>query len=112
MHMQSQNPKRKSLEDLLSDPETQAFVQNKANFQHADMSERQHANIQTRQHVESRVSVSVKVSKPIADALWQAMHERTSEYKRKTLAPGEPYEKQDIVAQAIEQWLRAKGYLQ
>lgn len=109
--MQSQNPKRKSLEDLLSDPEAQAFVQNKANLPQSHISERQHANILARQHVEERVSVSVKVQKRISDALWQAMHERTSEYKRKTLAPGEPYEKQDIVAQAIEQWLRAKGYL-
>jgi len=62
-------------------------------------------------HQEERVSVSVKVPTRISEALWRAMHERTAERKRKVLPEGEPCEKQDIVAQAIEQWLQAKGYL-
>jgi hypothetical protein len=49
--------------------------------------------------------------KRIADALWQAMHERTLEQKKKSLASGEPYEKQGIVSQALEHWLMEKGYL-
>lgn len=98
--------KRKSLEDLLSDPEAQAFVR-----QHANMPARQHADMSTRQHVDERISVSVKVPKRIGEALWRAMHERRAEKRRRALAEGEPYEKQDIVAQALEQWLVDKGYL-
>ena len=109
--MQSPNPKRKSLEDLLNDPEAQAFVHKQVNPQHSDTLARQHVDMPAHQHVEERVSVSVKVPKRIADALWQAMHERTLEQKKKTLASGEPYEKQDIVSQALEHWLVEKGYL-
>ena len=47
----------------------------------------------------------MKVPKRIADALWQAMHQRTLEQKNQTLAPGTPFEKQDIVAEAIRDWL-------
>jgi hypothetical protein len=70
-----------------------------------------HVNMPERQHVEERTSVSVKVPKRVAEALWQAMHERTSQHRKKTLSPKEPYEKQDIVSQALEHWLIAKGYL-
>ena len=49
--------------------------------------------------------------KRIGEALWRAMHERTAEQKRKTLADGKPYEKQDIVSQALEHWLKTDGYL-
>jgi hypothetical protein len=55
--------------------------------------------------------VSVKVPKRVAEALWQAMHERTSQHRKNTLSPKEPYEKQEIVSQALEHWLTAKGYL-
>jgi hypothetical protein len=58
-----------------------------------------------------RISVSLKVPKRIGEALWRAMHERTAEQKRKTLADGKPYEKQDIVSQALEHWLKTDGYL-
>jgi hypothetical protein len=109
--MPSPNPKRKSLEDLLNDPEAQAFVRNNVRGPVSDIQTSQHVNMLTRQHVEERVSVSVKISKRIADALWEAMHERTSQYKNKTLAEGEPYEKQGIVSQALERWLTEKGYL-
>lgn len=107
--MQSQ--KRKSLEDLLNDPEAQAFVHRQGSGNKTNSSTSPHADMSTRQHVEERVSVSVKIPKRIADALWQAMHERTLEHKKNTLGMGEPYEKQDIVAQAIEQWLTGKGYI-
>ena len=53
----------------------------------------------------------MKVPKRIADALWQAMHQRTLEQKNQTLAPGTPFEKQDIVAEALERWLTAEGFL-
>lgn len=108
--MPNQPVKRKSLEDLLADPEAQAFVRTQSTPKHVNTSARQHAGMSARQ--EERISVSVKVPKKVGEALWRAMHERTAERKRKTLAEGEPYEKQDIVAQAIEQWLQAKGYLQ
>ena len=108
--MPDRNAKRKSLEDLLADPEARAFVNSQATPKHASMSTRQHAGMLARQ--DDRISVSVKVPKWIGEALWRAMHERTAEQRRKMLADGEPYEKQDIVAQAIEEWLRAKGYLQ
>jgi len=107
--MPDQNAKRKSLEDLLADPEAHAFVHTQAKPKHANISTRQHAGMSTRQ--EERISVAVKVPKRIGEALWRAMHERRAEQKRKKLTDGEPYEKQDIVAQAIEQWLTAKGYL-
>ena len=109
--MQNLNRKRKSLEDLLNDPEAQAFVHTQGKTQHINTSATQHASTPARQHVEERVSVSVKIPKRIADALWQAMHERTLERKKKTLAPDEPYEKQGIVSQAVEHWLKEKGYL-
>ncbi|MBI3795966.1 MAG: hypothetical protein HY268_03225 [Deltaproteobacteria bacterium] len=109
--MQNPSSKRKSLEDLINDPETQAFVHKQVIPRQSDISTGQHSNILTRQHVDERISVSVKVPKRIADALWHAMHDRTSEQKNKTLAPGEPYEKQDIVSQALERWLNDKGYL-
>ena len=108
--MPDPNAKRKSLEDLLADPEARAFVRTQATPKRANTSTRQHAGMSARQ--EEKISVSVKVPKRIGYALWRAMHERTAERKRKTLAEGEPCEKQDIVAQAIEQWLQAKGYLQ
>jgi hypothetical protein len=53
----------------------------------------------------------MKVPKHIGEALWRAMYERRAEQKHKTLADGEPFEKQEIVTQAIEQWLKTKGYL-
>jgi hypothetical protein len=109
--MQSPNPKRKSLEDLLNDPEAQAFVHKQVNAPHADTPTSQHVDMPARQPVEERISVSVKVPKRIADALWQAMHERNLEQKKKRLASGEPYEKQGIVSQALERWLMEKGYL-
>jgi hypothetical protein len=109
--MPNPNSKRKSLEDLINDPETQAFVHKQVIPPQSELSTSQHVNILTRQNVEERISVSVKVPKRIADALWHAMHQRTSEQKNKTLAPGEPYEKQDIVSQALERWLSEKGYL-
>ena len=109
--MPSLSPKRKSLEDLINDPETQAFVHKQVTPPHEDTLTRQHVNMPARRPVEERVSVSVKVPKKIADALWQVMHERTLQHKQKTLAVGEPYEKQDIVAQALEQWLKGRGYL-
>lgn len=108
--MPDPNAKRKSLEDLLADPEARAFVHKQATTKPTNMSARQHVGMSARQ--EERISVSVKVPKRIGDALWRAMHERTAERKRKVLPEGEPCEKQDIVAQAIEQWLQAKGYLQ
>jgi hypothetical protein len=110
--MPSPSSKRKSFEDLINDPETQAFVRRQVVPSTNDMPARQHVDIPERQHVEARVSVSVKVPKRIADALWQAMHQRTREQKDKTLAPGTPYEKQDIVAQALERWLTAEGFLE
>jgi hypothetical protein len=58
-----------------------------------------------------RISVSVKVPKQIGEVLWRAMHERTAEQKRKILVEGEPYEKQDIVSQAFEHWLKTNSYL-
>jgi len=107
--MPDRNAKRKSLEDLLADPEARAFVHTQAMPKHVNMSTRQHSGMSV--HQEERVSVSVKVPTRIGEALWRAMHERTAERKRKVLPEGEPCEKQDIVAQAIEQWLQAKGYL-
>jgi hypothetical protein len=98
--------KHKSLEDLLKEPEAQAFVN-----QHANMSARQRAKKLAGQHADEKISVSVKVPSRIGDALWKAMHERKAERRRKGLPDGEPYEKQDIVTQALEQWLIAKGYL-
>lgn len=98
--------KRKSLDDLLKDPEAQAFVS-----QHANMSDRQRAKKLAGQHADEKISVSVKVPSRIGDALWKAMHERKADRRRKTLSEGEPYEKQDIVTQALEHWLVAKGYL-
>lgn len=109
--MSSQSLKRRSLEDLINDPETQAFVHKQVGSQPADTLTRQHVDIPTRQHAEEKVSVSVKVPKKIADALWQVMHERTLQHKQKTLAASEPYEKQDIVAEALEHWLKERGYL-
>ena len=107
--MPDRNAKRKSLEDLLADPEARAFVHKQATLKHANMSTRQHAGMLTRQ--EERISVAVKVPKHIGEALWRAMHQRRGERKRKTLADGEPYEKQDIVSQALEHWLKTNGYL-
>jgi hypothetical protein len=109
--MQKQTPKRKSLEDLLEDPEAKAFIHSRADRKHAKKSARQHANMPERQNAEERISVSVKVPKRVAEALWQAMHERTSQHRKKTLPHTEPHEKQDIVSQALEHWLTAKGYL-
>ena len=109
--MPSPNSKRKSLEDLINDPETQAFVHKQVIPRQSDISTGQHVNIPTRQHVEERISVSVKVPKRIADALWQAMHQRTLEQKNNTLSAGKPYEKQDIVAEALERWLTTEGFL-
>src|SRR5262245_21299063 len=103
--MQNPSSKRKSLQDLINDPQTQAFVHKQVVPRQPNISTSQHANMLKRQHVEERVSVSVKLPKRIADALWHAMHQRTSEQKNKTLALGEPYEKQDIVSQALERWL-------
>lgn len=105
--MPNPQQKRRSLEDLLNDPDAQAFVRK----QSQDTSARQHVNVSARQRVDERISVSVKIPKRLADALWQAMHERTLAYKTKALPQDEPYEKQDIVAQALEQWLKEKGYL-
>jgi len=109
--MPNPNSKRKSLEDLINDPETQAFVHKQVTPLRTDISEGQPVNMSTRRHVEARGSISVKVPLEIVDALWQAMHERTKQQKQKTLPAGEPYEKQDIVAEALRHWLKEKGYL-
>ena len=107
--MPDQNVKRKSLEDLLADPEARALVRTQATPKHANMSTRQHVGVPALQ--EEKVSVSVKVPKRVGEALWRAMYERKAEQKRKTLADDKPYEKQDIVSQALEHWLKTNGYL-
>ena len=44
--MPDPNAKRKSLEDLLADPEARAFVRTQATPKHANTSTRQHAGCQ------------------------------------------------------------------
>ena|SRR5713101_6186021 len=105
-------PEHKSLNALFDDPEVSAFVRGgKDNSNASDFSTSQHVGKLTSQQVEKREPVSVKVPKRIADALWNAMNERTAARKRGTLEEGKVWEKQDIVAEALVNWLKENGYL-
>lgn len=105
-------PERKSLNALFDDPEVSAFVRGgKDNFKGSDFLTSQQVEKLTSQQVDKREPVSVKVPKRIADALWNAMNERTAARKRGTLEEGKVWEKQDIVAEALATWLKENGYL-
>src|SRR5882724_10211466 len=104
-------PEHKSLSTLFDDPEVSAFVRGgKDKSQISDLSTSQNVNNLKSQQVEKRDPVSVKVPKMIADALWNAMNERTTARKKGTLEEGKVWEKQDIVAEALTMWLKENGY--
>jgi hypothetical protein len=63
------------------------------------------------QHAEEREPVAVKIPKSIATALWDAMNQRKAARKKGTLETGQVWEKQDIVAEALKEWLTKHGYL-
>jgi hypothetical protein len=102
----------KPLSALLDDPEVSAFVRGgKNNPEVLDQLTSQHVNKLKSQQAELREPVSVKVPKRIADALWNAMNERTAARKKGTLEAGKVWEKQEIVAEALANWLKENGYL-
>jgi hypothetical protein len=105
-------PERRSLSTLFDDPEVSAFVRGgKENSQTFDIPTSQNVNKLKSRQVEKREPVSVKVPKRIADALWNAMNERTTARKKGTLEEGKVWEKQDIVSEALTMWLKENGYL-
>jgi hypothetical protein len=103
---------RKPLSAIFEDPEVEQFVRGgKTNTQLVNMPARRHANMLTSQHAEVREPVAVKIPKSIAAALWDAMNQRKTERKKGTLEAGQVWEKQDIVAEALKDWLQKHGYL-
>jgi hypothetical protein len=103
---------RKSLSAILDDPEVEQFVRGgKPQTPLVGISARQHANKLTSQHVEEREPVAVKIPKSIAAALWDAMNQRKAARKKGALEVGQVWEKQDIVAEALKDWLTKHGYL-
>lgn len=105
-------PEHRSLSTLFDDPEVSAFVRGgKDNSQVVDLPTSQNVDKLKSQKVEKREPVSVKVPKTIADALWNAMNERTTARKKGMLEKGKVWEKQDIVAEALTMWLKENGYL-
>jgi hypothetical protein len=103
---------RKPLSAIFDDPEVEAFVRGKEkSSQLSSIPERQHANKLASQHAEKREPVSVKVPKGIANALWDAMNQRKAARKKGTLAEDQVWEKQDIVTEALREWLQKHGYL-
>ena len=103
---------RKSLSAIFEDPDVEQFVRGgKTNPQLANLPALRHASMLTSQHAEGREPVAVKIPKSIAAALWDAMNQRKAERKKGTLEAGQVWEKQDIVAEALKDWLQKHRYL-
>jgi len=98
-------PKRKPLVGDLGEPAVQAFIRgDRPPPRQAGTATRQHAKTPARQHAEPMVSVSVKVPRSVAEALRKAM--LTRKLEGHALA-----QKQDIVAEALREWLTRNKFL-
>jgi hypothetical protein len=98
-------PKRRPLVGDLAEPDVQAFIRGGTpQYRQSDMSTRQHVKMTAGQHAEPMVSVSVKVPRSVADALRKAM--LTRKLEGHTLA-----QKQDIVSEALREWLTRHKFL-
>ena len=86
--------KRKSLADTLKTPAAAGFIQGKPSGKAA----RQHVSKLT-----SKQMIAVRLDADLDKRLRLAAGERRAERT-------EPYYVQDIIAAAVEAWLKAKGY--
>jgi hypothetical protein len=55
--------------------------------------------------------MSIRLPEDLDDALSNVRHERERARARGQLPAGQVYEKQDIIAEALKDWLRKHGYV-
>jgi hypothetical protein len=58
-----------------------------------------------------RRKMSIRLPEDLDDALSNVRHERERARARGQLPEGQVYEKQDIIAEALREWLTKHGYL-
>lgn len=65
----------------------------------------------TRERI-SRRKISIRLPKDLEDLLSQVWHERGLAHTQGKLLAGQVREKQDIIAEALREWLERRGYLE
>ena len=99
---------RKHITSILdADLEAKEFIHGK---QPVSQSAIRQASQSASQPAERR-KLSIRIPKELDDILTHVWHERGLARSQKILAEGEPFEKQDIIAEALREWFEKRGYL-
>ena len=64
------------------------------------------------QPAEQRRKISIRLPLRLDDMLSQVSSERIRASRQKKLTSGEPCEKQEIMAEALHEWLEKRGYIE
>jgi hypothetical protein len=89
---------------LQENPEAEDFI-------FGGKSTRQPSSHPATQPPKSRRKMSIRLPEDLDDALSNVRHERERAYARGHLPAGQVYEKQDIIAEALKDWLHKYGYI-
>jgi hypothetical protein len=89
---------------LRENPEAEDFI-------FGGRSARQPSSHSATQPPKSRRKMSIRLPEDLDDVLSNVRHERERARARGQLPPGQVYEKQDIIAEALKDWLQKHGYL-
>ena|GEM_PF-5457034 len=100
-------PNRKHITSIL-DPDIEA-----KDFIHGRRSASQSASRMASQLASQdiRRKITIRIPKALEDTLTNVWYERGRARSQGTLAEGQVFEKQDIIAEALREWFEKRGYL-
>ena len=82
------------------------------NFIHGGKAATQPSSHPATQPPKQRRKMSIRLPADLDDVLSNVRHDRGRARARGQLPEGQVYEKQDIIAEALREWLEKRGYLE